>query len=116
MGHSEMLLAVAGLDPRSLGERTRVLASGDWSTLPPDERYAFDVARRFSREPWSLTEADFDGLVAHFGRARALDVLWWASRCHYMTRVADGFQIPLERDNVFLDMRDSPGIGPAKKP
>jgi hypothetical protein len=27
--------------------------------------------------------------------------LWWASRCHYMTRVADGFQIPLERDNVF---------------
>jgi hypothetical protein len=30
-------------------------------------------------------------------------VVWWTARCHYMTRVADAFQLPLERDNVFLD-------------
>jgi hypothetical protein len=30
-----------------------------------------------------------------------LDVLWWACRCHYMTRVADAFQLPLEEKNVF---------------
>ena len=43
-------------------------------------------------------------LAYHFGTARALDVLWWACRCHYMTRVADAFQLPLERDNVFEGM------------
>ena len=40
----------------------------------------------------------------HFGTERALDVIWWACRCHYMTRVADAFQIPLERENVFEGM------------
>ncbi len=34
-----------------------------------------------------------------------LDVIWWACRCHYMTRVADAFQLPLERENVFEFMR-----------
>jgi hypothetical protein len=49
------------------------------------------------------------GLIAHFGLHRAMDVLWWSCRCHYMTRVADAFQLPLERDNVFE------GYGPPKK-
>ena len=102
MGHTEMLLAVAGLDKDSLDERTRRLASGDWSAFPPGDRYAFALARKMSRAPWSITESDRKGLVDHFGPHRALDVLWWASRCHYMTRVADAFQIPLERENVFM--------------
>jgi hypothetical protein len=101
MGHCEMLLAVAGLDKDSLDERTRKLASGDWSSFPPDERLAFAFARKLSTAPWSIEASDMQGLADHFGANRALDVLWWASRCHYMTRVADGFQIPLERENVF---------------
>jgi hypothetical protein len=28
---------------------------------------------------------------------------WWLCRGLYMTRVSDGFQLPLERDNVFAD-------------
>ena len=47
------------------------------------------------------------GLIDHFGTERALDVLWWACRCHYMTRVADAFQISLERENVFQPPADS---------
>jgi hypothetical protein len=39
--------------------------------------------------------------VKHFGPERAVDVIWWACRCHYMTRVADAFQLPLEKENVF---------------
>jgi alkylhydroperoxidase family enzyme len=101
MGHTEMLLAVAGLDEDSLDERTRRLAGGDWSAFPPEERYAFALARKLSKGPPSITAADVQGLIDHFGTERALDVLWWASRCHYMTRVADAFQIPLERENVF---------------
>jgi hypothetical protein len=98
-----MLLAVAGLDKSALDERTRRLASGDWFSFPPGDRAAFRFARKQSREPWSITAQDLDRLVDHFGTERTLDIVWWACRCHYMTRVADAFQIPLERDNVFED-------------
>ena len=40
-------------------------------------------------------------LVTTFGAHRAVDVIWHIAWCNYMTRVADAFQLPLERDNVF---------------
>src|SRR5947207_1556307 len=101
MGHCEMLLAVAGLEDREVEERTRRLASGDWSSLPADEQAGYLFARKQARAPWSITQDDTNALVQHFGQERALDVIWWACRCHYMTRVADAFQLPLERENVF---------------
>ena len=102
MGHCEMLLAVAGLDQNALEERTRLLASRDWEMLPASDRAAFFFAKKFSKTPSEIDDEDRIRLIAHFGRERALDVIWWASRCHYMTRVADGFQLPLERENVFV--------------
>lgn len=107
MGHCEMLLAVAGLDPNAVTERTRRLASGDWSNFSAVERAAFAFARKQAKEPWSITPQDRQELIRLLGKERALDVLWWACRCHYMTRVADAFQLPLERDNVFTG-RDAP--------
>jgi hypothetical protein len=104
-----MLLAVAGLDRQAITERTRLLASGDWSKLTPGERAAFAFARKQAKEPSSVNAEDVQTLVRHFGQARALDVVWWSCRCHYMTAVADAFQLPLERDNVFA------GREPAKK-
>jgi alkylhydroperoxidase family enzyme len=101
MGHCEMLLAVAGLDQAAITERTRKLAEGDWAFFSPAERAAFAFARKQAKEPWSITAADVDELKRHFGPERALDVIWWACRCHYMTSVADAFQLPLERENVF---------------
>jgi hypothetical protein len=101
MGHTEMLLAVAGLDDRTVEERCRRLAGGDWSAFSPAERTAFRFARKQAKDPASVTEEDFRGLVDHFGPGRALDVIWWSSRCHYMTRVADAFGLPLEKENVF---------------
>ena len=99
-----MLLAVAGLDQNAIKERTRHLASGDWSVFSPGERAAFAFARKQAREPWSITARDVDELVRQFGMDRTLDTIWWSCRCHYMTRVADGFQLPLERDNVFASL------------
>ena len=108
MGHCEMLLAVAGLDTDAVAERTQKLASGDWSSFSPGERAAFDFARKQAKAPWSITAADVAELQKNFGNGRTLDVIWWACRCHYMTRVADAFQLPLERENVFA--------APVKKP
>src|SRR3984885_15599659 len=115
MGHCEMLLAVAGLDQKALEDRTRLLASRDWESLPAGDRAAFLFAKKFSKTPWAIDDEDRNRLVAHFGRERALDVIWWASRCHYMTRVADGFQLPLERENVFTPPAAA-AAGEAKKP
>lgn len=106
-----MLLAVAGLDKNALDARTRLLASGDWASLPDSDRAAFFFAKKFSKTPWAIDDSDRAQLLAHFGRERTLDVIWWASRCHYMTRVADGFQLPLERENVFAPPPDA-----SKKP
>lgn len=109
MGHCEMLLAVAGLDDDKITERTRRLAAGDWSTFPPEERAAFAFARKLSLTPWEVTSEDVRQLQRHFGPERTLDVIWWTSRCHYMTRVADAFQLPLERDNVFAPPKKAKG-------
>jgi hypothetical protein len=101
MGHTQMLLAVAGLNDEEIVERERRLASPDWSSFSRAERAAFAFARKQSRRPWEVDAADVGGLVEAFGTERAWDVIWWSCRCHFMTRVADGFQLPLERENVF---------------
>ncbi len=101
MGHCEMLLAVAGLDQNAITERTNRLATGDWSTFTPAEQAAFTFVRKQAKAPASISAADIALLQRHFGPERTLDVIWWACRCHYMTRVADSFQLPLERENVF---------------
>ena len=96
-----MLLAVAGLNEDEISQRTRRLAEGDWSSFTAGERAAFAFARKQAQAAASITRADVDGLVKHFGVDRTLDIIWWNARCHYMTRVADAFQLPLERENVF---------------
>ena len=101
MGHSQMLLAVAGLKPSEIKERTGKLASGDWSAFAPAERLAFELAYKLSREPTAVSADDFAALSRAFGRHRAVDLVWYISWCNYMTRVADAFQLPLETENVF---------------
>jgi hypothetical protein len=103
MGHCEMGLAVAGLKPEEVAERTRRLASGDWSRLLAAHQAAFAFARKQAKEPASVTGEDLRKLERHFGPEKMWQVVWWSARCHYMTRVADAFQLPLERENVFLD-------------
>jgi hypothetical protein len=112
MGHAEMCLAVAGLKEADVNDMTRRLA-GDWSDFTAAERAAFAFTRKQAQEPASITVADVQELERHYGRDRAWHVIWWASRCHYMTRVADAFQFPLERENRFWSM---PGANRAADP
>jgi alkylhydroperoxidase family enzyme len=103
MGHAEMCLAVAGLNDEEVTDVTRRLA-GDWSDFTPAQRAAFTFTRKQAQDPSSITEADVRDLERHYGRDAAWHVIWWSSRCHYMTRVADAFQFPLERENPFWSM------------
>jgi hypothetical protein len=103
MGHTEMCLAVAGLKEEEVNSITRRLA-GDWSSFSTAEQAAFAFARKQAVEPAAITAADIQELERHFGRDRAWQVIWWVARCHYMTKVADAFQFPLERENPFWRM------------
>lgn len=100
-----MLLAVAGLKNDEIAERTHLLATGDWSGFTNAEQVAFSFARKQARTPWAIDRHDVQSLISQFGMERAMDVIWWSCRCHYMTRVADAFQLPLERENVFAQRR-----------
>ncbi len=101
MGHCEMLLEVAGLNKDQIADRTRLLAGDDWSAFPPEEQRAYAFARKLSKTPWELTAADYQTLAKDYGDQRGMALFWWLCRGLYMTRVSDGFQLPLERENVF---------------
>jgi len=111
MGHAEMILAVAGMSDADVAEQTRRLAKGAKGSGTSAELAAFAFARKQATEPWAIGAADMEKLEKEFGTAKAWQVVWWASRCHYMTKVADAFQLPLEKENPFLAM---PGAKPAK--
>jgi alkylhydroperoxidase family enzyme len=115
MGHSEMLLAVAGLKTEEIKQRTAQIASGDWSALPPDQRTAFSFAHKLTKAPASITEDDMRLLVESFGEERALDLVWHIAWCNYMTRVADAFQLPLEPTNIFAELESQAAPAPPPK-
>lgn len=103
MGHTEMLLAVAGMSDEEVDHTTRRLA-GDWADLPPADRAAFAFARKQAKTPAGIGDDDIRELTRYYGPEKAWHVVWWAARCHYMTKVADAFQFPLERENPFRAM------------
>jgi hypothetical protein len=95
MGHAEMLLAVAGMEPGGIDELVQRLAAGDWQSFPPEQRTLFAVACRLTREPWAMTAAERTALVDAWG--------------NYMTSVADALQLPLETTNVFAPPKPAGG-------
>jgi hypothetical protein len=107
MGHSEMLLERAGLDKAEIAKRTGQLAGGDWSSFGQAERGGFTFARKLTRRPWAINACDIRRLVARLGPERALDLVWWSSRCQFVTKVAEAFQLPLEHENVCDGQPDS---------
>jgi alkylhydroperoxidase family enzyme len=110
-----MMLAVAGLNDEELKTRTKRLATGQWDSFTPAERQAYAFAAKLSATPWAIGQADMQQLSTTFGSHRAIDLLWYASWTNYMTRVADAFQLPLERENVFQPP-EQPKTEQPKKP
>jgi alkylhydroperoxidase family enzyme len=115
MGHCEMNWEVAGLTKAEIAERSRLLSGDDWSSFPPEEQRIFAFARKLTRSPGQVSYDDVDVLKRDHGLERAVNILVYASRCNYMVRVSNGFQLSLERDNVFFDYY-SPDPVPASPP
>jgi alkylhydroperoxidase family enzyme len=103
MGHCEMNWEVAGLSSALIAQRSLLLAGNDWSSFAPSEQRALGLARNLTRSPSAITSADIESLKRDFGWERALFTLLYVCRCNYMTRISNGFQLSLERDNVFFE-------------
>jgi alkylhydroperoxidase family enzyme len=103
LGHTEMLWELGGLPRAQIAGACRVLAGNDWSSFPPAERRALHFARKVSKTPWAVTNPDIEELKHDFGPTRTAAIIWWECRANYMTRVANGFQLGLERDNVLRE-------------
>jgi alkylhydroperoxidase family enzyme len=103
MGHCEMNWEVIGMTPAQIAERSRALSSDDWSCFPAAEQRALAFARKLTRSPGGVTADDVRGLANEFGTDPALSILMYVCRCNYMVRISNGFQLTLERDNVFYD-------------
>ena len=115
--HGPLRDAAGGRGPRQgrVAERTRRLAGDDWSCFPPAEQRAYAYARKLTKTPWELTAADYKSLESDLGPEKAMATFWWLCRGLYMTRVSDGFQFPLERDNVFREFFNPKNAEPARE-
>ena len=97
-----MILAVAGMSADEVARKTRRLSGGGGLTAA--EEAAVTFTRKQAKRPWAVTDEDVRALEKALGHEKAWKVIWYASRCHYMTKVADAFQLPLEKDNPFRAM------------
>lgn len=103
MGHCEMLMEVGGLDKEQISERTKLLSSVDLSAFSPQEIASFALAEKMTRTPSSVRPDDIKGIEETLGKEEAIHLVWWISRCQFMTKVSDAFQLQLENENVFHD-------------
>ena len=110
-----MLLAVAGLKDDEVKQQVQKLMTPDWPDFTPAERQAFTFAHKLTREPAAISDPEIRALKATFGPERTIDLIWYGAWCNYMTRVADAFQLPLERTNVFAEAAAEAKKDEAKK-
>ena len=103
MGHCEMNWEVAGLSQEQIEQRSRQLSDDQWTGFSDVEQRAFAFARKLSQEPSSISDADVLQLRQDFGDTLALAIAVQVSRYHYMVRISNGFQLQLEKENVFFD-------------
>jgi alkylhydroperoxidase family enzyme len=103
MGHVEMNWEVIGMTPKQIADRSRALAGSNWSSFPEREQNALSFARKITATPSEVSLEDVRRIVNDFGADAAVSLLTYICRCNYMVRVSNGFQLALERDNVFFD-------------
>ena len=68
----------------------------DDSALTPQELAAVTFARKLTREPASITDADYRALEGQFGKQGALEILLQTCNFAYMNHFTDGLRLPSE--------------------
>lgn len=93
--HQVLGLRRLGVDPAKL-----VAMKKDDSTLSQRERTAVEFARKLTREPAGVTDADYEKLRTEFGEQGALEVLLQTCAFNFMNRFTDGLRLPSEDEAI----------------
>ena len=93
--HQVLGLHRLGVDPAKLLRMQK-----DDSALTPQELSAVAFARKLTRAPSSITDADYAALQKEFGDDGALDVVLQTCNFAYMNRFTDGLHLPSEDEAV----------------
>lgn len=95
MGHVHYMAAVAGLSTSHVHE----VESG-WA-LDARRRAALPFARKLTRTPEKIAQADVDALRKVFSEDEVVQLVFAVCHFNTMNRLADAFGVPLEAGNVF---------------
>jgi AhpD family alkylhydroperoxidase len=93
--HQVQGLRRLGVSPAKLMQMKK-----DDSALTPRELVAVTFARKLTRDPISITDADYRALEAEFGAKGALDVLKQTCTFAFMNRFTDNLRLPSEDEAV----------------
>jgi len=95
--HQVVGLRRAGVDPAKL-----LAMKKDDSQLTPRELAAVSFARKLTRTPGSITDADYAALRQTFGEQGALEVVMQTANFAFMNRFTDGLRLPSEDEGIHL--------------
>ncbi|HWQ33635.1 MAG TPA: carboxymuconolactone decarboxylase family protein [Blastocatellia bacterium] len=93
--HQVLGLRRLGVDPAKL-----VAMQKSDGALTKRELAAVRFARKLTRDPRSVTDADYETLRAEFGEQGALDVLMQTCNFNFMNRFTDGLRLPSEDEAI----------------
>jgi AhpD family alkylhydroperoxidase len=93
--HQVLGLRRLGVDPKKL-----MAMKKDDSQLTPRELTAVEFARKLTKEPSSVTDADFEKLKKEFGEQGAVEVVLQTGAFAFMNRFTDGLRLPSEDEAV----------------
>lgn len=91
---------VVGLRRLGVSPAKLMAMQKDDETLTPHERVAVNFARKLTRTPSEMTDADYESLRAEFGEQGALKVLLQTCRFAFMNRFTDGLRLPSEDEAI----------------
>lgn len=84
------------------------------SALTPDEKAAVDFARKLTKSPGTVTDADWKTLSAQFPGRAASDVLLQTCAFAFMNRFTDGLRLPSEDEAIHIYREVYGGDYPAR--
>ena len=95
MGHVHYMAAVAGLSTSHVHE-----VETGWA-LDARRGAALPFARKLTRTPEKIEQADVDALRKVFSEDEVVQLVFAVCHFNTMNRLADAFGVPLEQGNVF---------------
>lgn len=96
LGHQEVKLSTAGMSDDQIAA-----LDFEWTRYPAAEQAAFELTRKLTVAPHTISAADVEALRAHYSEAQIIELVYKAAFYNSVTRWTDSTGIP--QDENFRD-------------